>query len=92
MKLFYFRRETLLLLGILAVAVFLRVWAVNFGLPFLYHADEPIVVNHALAFSTGDLNPHFFKIPPLVSYLLFVCYGIYYVLGRGTGLFHSVQG
>jgi hypothetical protein len=91
MKVFRFSRETILLSGILALAFILRIWGAGFGLPYLYHADEPIVVNHALVFGTGDLNPHFFKIPPLVSYLLFICYGIYYVAGWGAGLFHSVR-
>jgi len=91
MKIFRFPRETILLFAILTLAFILRIWGVRFGLPFLYHADEPIVVNHALAFGMGDLNPHFFKIPPLVSYLLFICYGIYCVAGWGVGLFHSVR-
>ncbi len=91
MKVFRFSHETSVLLAILAIALFVRLWGVNFGLPYLYHADEPIVVNHALAFGMGDLNPHFFKIPPLVSYLLFMCYGIYCVAGWGAGLFHSVR-
>ena len=79
-------------LSILLVFAFvLRFWGVWFGLPDLYHADEPIVVNHALAYGTGDLNPHFFNIPPLVSYLLFVCYGIFYLVGRGVGIFHSLS-
>jgi 4-amino-4-deoxy-L-arabinose transferase-like glycosyltransferase len=91
MKAFRFSRETFLLLGILALALAVRLWGAGFGLPFLYHADEPIVVNHALAFGMGDLNPHFFNIPPLTSYLLFICYGIFYVVGWGAGLFHSLR-
>lgn len=84
-------RETFLLFGILILAFSLRVWGVGFGLPYVYHADEPIVVNHALAFGMGDLNPHFFNIPPLVSYLLFICYGIYCVVGWAAGRFHAVR-
>ena len=64
--------DSLLLGCILFLAFILRVWGIQFGLPDLYYADEPIVVNHALAYSSGDFNPHFFKIPPLMSYLLFV--------------------
>lgn len=67
----------------------LRVYGVQFGLPFLYHADEPIVVNHALAYGSGDLNPHFFKIPPLLSYLLFGFYGLSYLAGKVFGIFKS---
>jgi hypothetical protein len=91
MKTFRFSSESLALAGILSVALALRLWGVHFGLPYLYHADEPIVVNHALAYGSGDLNPHFFKIPPLVSYLLFGCYGIYFTLGRVAGFFNSAR-
>ncbi len=76
---------------ILVAAFFLRVWGVSFGLPDLYHADEPIVVNHALAYGSGDFNPHFFKIPPLVSYLLYGVYGFYFLLLKLTGRIHGVS-
>ncbi|MFH0983958.1 MAG: glycosyltransferase family 39 protein [Candidatus Omnitrophota bacterium] len=91
MKELRFSREALLLFGIMILAFALRLWGVGFGLPFLYHADEPIVVNHALAFGTGDFNPHFFNIPPLVSYLLFGCYGIFWGLGHAAGWFQSLR-
>ncbi len=70
---------------ILGLGFLLRLTAIQFGLPNLYHADEPIVVNHALAYASGDINPHFFRIPPLTSYLLCFLYGIFYLLGN---LFH----
>ncbi len=76
---------------VLAVALALRISALHFGLPFTYHADEPIVVHHALALGTGDLNPHFFKIPPLVSTLLFGVYGLYFLAGRLSGSFHNLH-
>jgi hypothetical protein len=91
MKTFRFSRETILIGAILVLGFILRVWGVHFGLPFLYHADEPVVVNHALAYGMGDLNPHFFNIPPLVSYLLFICCGVYCVAGWAAGIFHSVR-
>ncbi len=81
------QRPGLFLAAILVLGFALRAAGIQFGLPHLYHADEPIVVNHALAFGAGDLNPHFFKIPPLVSYLLFFCYGIFFVIGKITGAF-----
>ena len=79
------------LLAILFIGLVLRIWGIQFGLPDLYHADEPIVVNHALAYGTGDFNPHFFKIPPLVSYFLFLVYGLYYVLARTAGWIHGTN-
>ncbi|MBI2094592.1 MAG: glycosyltransferase family 39 protein [Candidatus Omnitrophica bacterium] len=66
--------------AVLLLAFGLRLCGANFGLPGLFHQDEPIVVNHALAYVNGDLNPHFFKIPPLLSYLLFGVYGVYYAV------------
>jgi len=68
----------------------IRLCGVEFGLPNIYHADETIVVNHALAYGTGDLNPHFFRIPPLISYIIFFEYGIYYLLGTIFGSFSSI--
>jgi len=79
------------LIFLLGLAFFLRVVGIRFGLPDLYHADEPIVVNHAFAYGTWDLNPHFFKLPPLVSYLLFVIYGFYFLLGHAFGLFKNLR-
>jgi len=76
---------------ILLLAFALRIWGIHFGLPHLYHADEPIVVNHALSFSTGDFNPHFFNIPPLTSYILFIIYGLLFLMGKLIGVWGSAQ-
>lgn len=72
---------------LLGAALFLRLWGISYG---AYHADEPIVINHALAYGTGDLNPHFFKIPPLISYLLFGVYGVWFVAGKLIGFFPNL--
>ncbi len=79
------------ILFILLVAAFLRIWGVAFGLPDLYHADEPALVNHALAHGTGDLNPHYFKLPAFLNYFLLFFYGIYFLLGRAIGWFPSQE-
>ncbi len=89
-KTIYHLNSNLILYVILALALVIRLYGIQFGLPGLYHADETIVVNHALAYGTGDLNPHFFKIPPLVSYLIFFEYGIYFLLGTTFGFFSSI--
>lgn len=83
-------KNNLALYLILLLGFVVRLYGVKFGLPGLYHADETIVVNHALAYGTGDLNPHFFRIPPLISYLIFFAYGIYYLLGTVFGFFGSI--
>jgi 4-amino-4-deoxy-L-arabinose transferase-like glycosyltransferase len=79
-----------LLFGLLAAALALRMTGIGFGLPFLYHADEPVVVNHALAYGAGSFHPHFFRIPPLVSYLLFGVYGLIFLAGKAAGIFADV--
>jgi hypothetical protein len=35
----------------------------------------------------GDLNPHYFKLPPLLHYVLFLLYAVYFALGRVLGHF-----
>lgn len=76
---------------ILIIGVLLRVWGLDFGLPYSLHQDEPIIINHAIAYGSGDLNPHFFIIPPLCSYLLFACYVIYFAAGTLLGIFSGTD-
>jgi len=74
---------------ILSLAFVLRLAGIHYGLPFLYHQDEPILVNHALSVGAGGWNTHFFVLPPFLIYFLFAIYGVYYVLGTVMGLFGS---
>lgn len=74
---------------LLAAAVFalaLRLLGVAWGLPQGYNADEPHLVNLAVSFGSGSLNPYAFKYPTLWPYLLAACYGAYFVLWSGFGL------
>src|SRR5262249_49500802 len=64
-----------ILIVILALALIIRLVGIQFGLPYVYFTDEALLVNHAVAFGTGDLNPHFFGYPSLYMYVLFVIYG-----------------
>jgi hypothetical protein len=73
--------------AIVALAFGLRVVGAHFGLPQVYHQDEPILVNHAMSLGVGGWNPHFFVIPPFTIYSLFVSYGLYFFLGKMAGLF-----
>lgn len=79
------------LAGVLLVTLALRLWGIAFGLPYLYHPDEPgyvsIVQN---IFKTGDLNPHFFNYPSLFFYLNALAYVPYYLAGKLIGTFGSV--
>src|SRR3989344_2049577 len=74
-------RRNWLLLSILGVSCILRVWGINFGLPFFLHPDETKIVEPAItmafgfkeAILTGNIelfNPHFFFYPSFLMYFL----------------------
>lgn len=78
------------LAGVLLAALGLRLWGIAFGLPYLYHPDEPGYVSIAQnIFKTGDLNPHFFNYPSLFFYLNALAYVPYYLIGGLVGAFGS---
>jgi hypothetical protein len=49
---------------------------VSYGLPDLYHPDEPRIVERAVRFHQGDLNPRFFNWPSLYMYVVAGVYGL----------------
>jgi hypothetical protein len=78
------------LTGLCALAVWLRVRGLSFGLPDVYNPDEVAILSRTLAFAKGDLNPHNFLYPTLYFYVLFGWLGACYVAGWAAGLIQSV--
>jgi hypothetical protein len=78
------------LFAALAAAVLLRLAGIRWGLPALFNADEPHVVNLAVSFGGGSLRPYAFKYPSLWPYLLACAYGVYFLCWSLLGLRHSV--
>ncbi|MDJ0660173.1 MAG: glycosyltransferase family 39 protein [Crocosphaera sp.] len=82
-----------ILIVILSIGLLLRLYGINFGLPYLYNPDEPNrmrVVFRIL--STQDINPHWFGHPATtVIYLLVLSYGLMFVGGRLLGVFNSSE-
>ena len=76
---------------LIALGAALRLIGIAYGLPALFNADEPHIVNVAVSFGAGTLNPHHFKYPTLYMYLLFASYGVYFLIWSGLGLLHSVR-
>jgi len=76
-------------LAVLAAAA--RLFGISHGLPFSFYPDEAHFVKRAVAFGSGDLNPHWFHKPALLMYILFFQYGLYYIAGSAIGLFSSVE-
>src|SRR4029453_9837981 len=58
------------LLLVLVIGFGLRTFSAGYGLPDLYHPDEPKIVERAVRFHQGDLNPRFFNYPSLYMYAL----------------------
>jgi uncharacterized membrane protein len=85
------RRVTLTLAVICLGAAALRFLALDYGLPATYNPDETPILNRALAFAKGDLNPRNFLYPSLYFYALFAWEGVFYVVGRVGGLFASLD-
>jgi len=83
------RGATFTLIAILAGAAVIRLWGLDWGLPFPYHPDEGSILFHSLGFGTGDLNPHWFRWPSLMMYVMFGSYGGLYVVGRLAGLYSA---
>src|SRR5450756_614705 len=86
----YSERPMLILLGVMVVGLVLRLGGLSYGLPYLYHPDEPLGATVALnMLKTGDLNPHFFGYGSLFFYLNALAYIPYFLLGRLLNVFHS---
>jgi hypothetical protein len=76
---------------VLLLTAVLRYWGVSFGLPYVYHPDEPVAVRLGLGvLHTGDYNPHFFHYPTAYYYLVSGGLVIYFLLGASQGIFGSV--
>lgn len=90
LKKYLIRHWNLVVLAfILAAALAIRLLGIKWGLPYVFYPDEAVIVNHAVAFGTGDLNPHYFIYPSLYMYIMFVIYGLIYTGGWLTGFFSS---
>src|SRR4029450_12607542 len=84
------RRSGLVLLGICAGGLGLRVIGLQYGLPAVYNPDEIAIMARALSFAKGSLNPHNFLYPTFYFYVLFVWVGTYlgylWLTGRAASI------
>ena len=78
-----------ILISILVIGCLIRLYGIDWGLPYLYDPDESNRVSRAfLILANHDLNPHWFGHPgTTVIYLLAGIYGLIFVLGRAWGSF-----
>jgi 4-amino-4-deoxy-L-arabinose transferase-like glycosyltransferase len=74
------------LLGILAVALILRLTGNLYDMPYRFHPDEHKYVGNAVVMmGRGTLNPEYFENPPFFTYIivfgLYVLFGAQYAVG-----------
>jgi len=74
---------------IVIIAIITRIWGITFSLPHTYHVDEARFAKISIGYFSGDLNPHFFHVPSLHSYLVSGIWGVYFIIGKIFGAFHS---
>ncbi len=67
------------LLLVLLLAVVLRAWGIEQGLPFIYNPDERVhFVPRAVRFFTEGYNPHYFVNPPAFTYFVHLILAVWY--------------
>ena len=71
--------------ALFALAVVLRLVGLTYGLPHVYNADEPHIVNMAVSLAGGP-RPYSFKYPTLWPTVLAAAYGLWFLLWSGFGL------
>jgi 4-amino-4-deoxy-L-arabinose transferase-like glycosyltransferase len=80
-----------LLLAILALGLGLRLWSIDFGLPYTYAPDETWHLSVPLRMlKTGDPNPHWLGYPHLAFYLNALAFLLYFLVGKALGFFGSL--
>ena len=72
------------------MAAFLRFHGLGFGLPAVFHPDEPVLVHEALKLGVHRLNTDYVNHPHLFIYLLYFLYGAVFLLGKTVGIFSSL--
>ena len=77
----------LLVLMIFVVGAGIRVWGMDYGLPYMYHPDEPGKIGIAQnVLKTGNLNPQYYLKPPFYIYLNAAAYLPYIALQAAQGV------
>ena len=87
-----YQRTTVAIVAILILAFGLRVWGLAWGMPFAFHADEDNYLPGAIGMLfKGDLNPHYFRNPPLLTYAVLLELLAYLKVGQIIGFPKSIN-
>ena len=81
---------SMVIVGVLAVSLVLRLWGIDFGLPFLFHNDEGNEVLRALQLGSGSYD--FERISKGgYFYILFIEFGFLFVFLNVLGVVNSAS-
>lgn len=70
---------------VLLLAILLRAWGIEHGLPFIYNPDERShFVPRAVHFFGGGYNPHYFVNPPAFTYFVHLILALWYRSGSAA--------
>ncbi len=88
LRMFDWNRPATLIVGIICLALVLRIWGIWFGLPFIFHNDEDLEVVRALQLASGSFDfQRIYK--GGYFYLLFFEYGALFVTLKIAGIVGS---
>ncbi|MBN1481148.1 glycosyltransferase family 39 protein [candidate division KSB1 bacterium] len=73
------------------IATLLRVLGAGWGMPYIFHPDERLMIARGVYFFSGDLNPHLFIYPSFLMYILFFVDAIVFIGGTLLGSFVSLS-
>lgn len=80
------------LAGIVLVAVAIRVYAIDFGLPYLDHPDESVNYNIIVGMlNDQSLSPGRFTYPTLTYYFQRSLLEVVYLIGHGLGYYSNIH-
>lgn len=81
----YLNGRMIILAGILLLGFYFGACNVNHGLPYPYENDGLNHVQQALRYGRGTLRPFGFMHGPLIDYVLFFEYGVYFLVNLFIG-------
>ena len=68
-----------ILIFITLISFWLRLWGIQFGLPFAYHPDEQQYILPGIGFVSGDFRPWAYYNPSLYPYSIGLVYTLTYL-------------
>lgn len=86
-----FIKDNLLIIIIVFLSLAVRLYGINFGLPDKYIIDENDGIYFTFYYASHALRPLMYGYAPLIPLILTSEFGVYYLLGKISGIFTTPQ-